>query len=225
MIVTASHPTLGYKDWMMALQTAFVATPTTLPASITAPPTIQFTPPPECYDPASNWIVSEKCWLNLGAGTTSPDWLTCSHTRFGPPVGQQSLCDVPRSADFRMAPKTTQDGVVSYYSGCPVGLSENATLVQRGWNVRSYGGNLGDYDATGTIIAIPIRSRLFGGGRRVANHVYVARRDRLFRVAGPNTVVYGNINFRAVGQGDRGQDRIGLGDPAQAPVTDGPLGL
>ncbi|KAF2973182.1 hypothetical protein GQX73_g410 [Xylaria multiplex] len=134
----------------MALQTDFVPTPTTLAASITAPPTIQFTPPPECYDPANNWIVTTSCYLDLGSSISYPDWLTCSLSHFGAPAWYDLSCNVPQPTDYHEAPKVTQDGVVSYYAGCPVGFSATVTSSYPGWNTYSYEDH---YDATAYVVA------------------------------------------------------------------------
>ncbi|KAI3325123.1 hypothetical protein HD806DRAFT_466393 [Xylariaceae sp. AK1471] len=122
----------------MAAATDFIPTPTTLPASITAPPTIQFTPPPECYDPANNLIITTSCYLQLPHEISYPNWLTCSLSQFGPSDYDDPSC-------YTEAPKVTQDGVVSYYSGCPVGMSAALTDLYPGWNTYSYDGH---FDAT-----------------------------------------------------------------------------
>ncbi|KAI0530168.1 hypothetical protein GGR58DRAFT_525226 [Xylaria digitata] len=134
----------------MAFPTDFVPTPTTLPASITAPPTIQFTPLPECYDPANNWIVTTSCYFDLGRSISYPDWFTCSLSHFGAPAWYDLSCNVPQSTDYREAPKVTQDGVVSYYAGCPVGFSAIVTSSYPGWNTYSYEDH---YDATAYVVA------------------------------------------------------------------------
>ncbi|RYC64181.1 hypothetical protein CHU98_g2030 [Xylaria longipes] len=116
----------------MATQISLIPTPTELPASITSPPTIQFTPAPECYDPGNNWIVTTSCYIQgPDIGDSEPDWLTCTLKNFGPSEAGVSSCSIPYysygSNGIYEAPKVTLDGVVSYYSGCPTGFTALAT--------------------------------------------------------------------------------------------------
>ncbi|KAI1759825.1 hypothetical protein GGR53DRAFT_512213 [Hypoxylon sp. FL1150] len=97
----------------------------TLPAYITSPPTAQFTPGPGCVDPEDHWVVVTSCYampLNEGI-TTSPDWLTCQLTQFGPPNNAPRSCYVPYSAE------TVVDTKTLYYSGCPSGYTGASTLA------------------------------------------------------------------------------------------------
>ncbi|KAJ3561285.1 hypothetical protein NPX13_g9006 [Xylaria arbuscula] len=96
---------------------------TPLPASITSPPTVQFTPPPECNDPNNNWIVTTSCYLEVTNQIAYPDWLTCTLDVFGAPSWYDSSCIVPIPSTSPYGPKTTIDGVVNYYTGCPSGYS------------------------------------------------------------------------------------------------------
>lgn len=124
----------------MASQTDFLPTPTTLPASITAPPTVQFTPPAECYDANNNWVVTTSCYLDGPGGfDRNPDWLTCSLSVFGHPAWDGGNCNVPYPA------KVTRDGMASYYTGCPVGFSTALASSYPGWNSWLYSDH---YDAT-----------------------------------------------------------------------------
>ncbi|KAI1181184.1 hypothetical protein F4777DRAFT_573256 [Nemania sp. FL0916] len=123
----------------MAAVTDFVPTPTTLPASITSPPTIQFTPPPACNDPANNWVVTTSCYLELPHTIAYPDWLTCTVSQFGNPTDLS--CDVPlptESPSYLDAPKVTIDGVVSYYASCPSGYSTARVASYPGYYTWDY---------------------------------------------------------------------------------------
>ncbi|KAI3331610.1 hypothetical protein HD806DRAFT_477883 [Xylariaceae sp. AK1471] len=137
----------------MVQRTNFVPTPTTLPATITAPPTIQFTPRPECYDATNNWIVTIGCYAGAGfSGPLYPDWLTCSVSQFGIPDLVDFRCNVPYRTDLSSgAPRITgASGVLSYYAGCPAGLTAATTTSYPGWDTWSY---LGKFDATGYKVA------------------------------------------------------------------------
>ncbi|KAI0870809.1 hypothetical protein GGS24DRAFT_474075 [Hypoxylon argillaceum] len=129
----------------MATQTSLISTPTELPASITSPPTIQFTPPPECFDLSNNWIITTSCYIQgPGIGNPEPDWLTCTLTNFGPSQAGVSSCSVPFPSyvnGFYELPKVTVDGIVSYYSGCPAGFTPLATHSSPAWDKYSYKGN------------------------------------------------------------------------------------
>ncbi|KAI0855511.1 hypothetical protein F4860DRAFT_496062 [Xylaria cubensis] len=109
----------------MASQTFFPTTPT-LPASITSPPTAQFTPGPGCVDQEDHWVVVTSCGaFALGENHSlhpSPDWLTCQLTQFGPPENGPASCYVPYSA------QTVVDAETSFYSGCPSGYTGALTL-------------------------------------------------------------------------------------------------
>ncbi|GAW24125.1 hypothetical protein ANO14919_137060 [Xylariales sp. No.14919] len=104
----------------MAPQTALIPTPT-LPAVITAPPTVQFTPGPGCVDPDDHWVVVTSCYayaLNADPSQySSPDWLTCQVTQFGPAQNGPASCFVPYSA------QTVVDEETRFYTDCPVGYS------------------------------------------------------------------------------------------------------
>ncbi|KAI1743246.1 hypothetical protein F4680DRAFT_409613 [Xylaria scruposa] len=108
----------------MASQTVFLPTPT-LPASITSPPTAQFTPGPGCVDPEDHWVVVTSCAaVPLGENNgpySSPDWLTCQLTQFGPPENGPASCYVPYSA------QTVVDAETRFHSGCPSGYSGAST--------------------------------------------------------------------------------------------------
>ncbi|KAI1169729.1 hypothetical protein F4777DRAFT_572107 [Nemania sp. FL0916] len=141
----------------MALQTSVIPTATTLPASITSPPTVQFTPAADCYDPDNNWIVSTSCFIT-GSGVTdeNPDWLTCTLKNFGPVREIVESCSIPfrtiehrSGTDNTIAPQVTVDGVVSYYSGCPAGFTPFTTHSSPAWNTSAYSGH---FDATGYIV-------------------------------------------------------------------------
>ncbi|KAI0967561.1 hypothetical protein F4678DRAFT_465491 [Xylaria arbuscula] len=118
--------------------TNFVPASTTLPASITSPPTIRFTPPPECNDPANNWIVTTSCYVELAYGIEYPDWLTCTIYDFGAPAWSDPSCHIPQPTDFSGAPKVTVDDTVSYYSGCPVGYTAARNTTYPGYYTWSY---------------------------------------------------------------------------------------
>ncbi|TRX95052.1 hypothetical protein FHL15_004137 [Xylaria flabelliformis] len=109
----------------MASQTVFSPTHT-LPASITSPPTAQFTPGPGCVDPEDHWVVVTSCAaVALGENDSihpSPDWLTCQFTQFGPPENGPASCYVPYSA------QTVVDAETRFYSGCPSGYTGASTL-------------------------------------------------------------------------------------------------
>ncbi|KAI0490368.1 hypothetical protein F4859DRAFT_508169 [Xylaria cf. heliscus] len=111
----------------MATPADLVASPTTLPASITSPPTIQFTPPPECVDPAANWVVSKSGYVDLGSRVDYSDLLTCTVNHFGAPIWGDQSCEPPRP------PKVTADGAVSYYSGCAQGYSTVGVTTRPGY--------------------------------------------------------------------------------------------
>lgn len=111
----------------MASPTDFIPATTPLPASITSPPTIQFTPPPECFDPANNWIVTTSCYLDLRPQIQYPDWLTCTLNVFGAPAWHDPSCSVPYPA------KVTADGAVTYYAGCPQGFSTANVYTNPGY--------------------------------------------------------------------------------------------
>ncbi|KAI0118718.1 hypothetical protein GGR51DRAFT_497386 [Nemania sp. FL0031] len=110
----------------MASVTFYQPTPT-LPAIITNPPTAQFTPGPGCVDPEDNWVVVTSCFaIALGQGQqsySSPDWLTCQVTQFGPPQNGPSSCFLPWEAG------TAVNEVTTYFSGCPSGYSAAATTA------------------------------------------------------------------------------------------------
>ncbi|KAI8624511.1 hypothetical protein F5Y19DRAFT_312240 [Xylariaceae sp. FL1651] len=134
----------------MAAQTSLIPIPTELPASITSPPTIQFTPAPECYDPGNNWIVTTSCYIEgPDVVDSEPDWLTCTFKNFGPSQAGVSSCSAPYPSYgpdlISQAPKVTVDGVVSYYSGCPVGFTAAVTYSSPAWNTHLYDGH---FDAT-----------------------------------------------------------------------------
>lgn len=103
--------------------TAFLPAAAPLPPSITSPPTVQFTPPPECNDPNNNWIVTTSCYLEVTSQIAYPDWLTCTLDVFGAPSWYDSSCIVPIPTTSPYGPKTTIDGVVNYYTGCPSGYT------------------------------------------------------------------------------------------------------
>lgn len=109
----------------MASVTFYNPTPT-LPALITEPPTAQFTPGPGCVDPEDHWAVVTSCFaiaLEDDYETySSPDWLTCQVTEFGPPPGATS-CFVPYKAG------TVVDEVTTYYSGCPSAYTTASTYA------------------------------------------------------------------------------------------------
>ncbi|KAI1169380.1 hypothetical protein F5B18DRAFT_595176 [Nemania serpens] len=133
----------------MAAPTSSAPTLTTLPASITSPPTIQFVPPPECNDPANNWVVTTSCYVELPHTIAYPDWLTCTLSQFGNPTWYDPSCNIPQATEspsYQDAPKVTIDGVVSYYSGCPAGYSTARTASYPGWSTYEYE-NL-QFDAT-----------------------------------------------------------------------------
>ncbi|KAI1373899.1 hypothetical protein F4677DRAFT_427576 [Hypoxylon crocopeplum] len=110
----------------MAAQTAFSPT-ISLPASITAPPTIQFTPGPRCVDPGDHWVVVTSCYAHVidqdPTVYPSPDWLTCQLTQFGPPENAPRSCFLPYSAH------TVVEEVTSFYSECPSGYSGASTAA------------------------------------------------------------------------------------------------
>lgn len=125
----------------MAAPTSSAPTLTTLPASITSPPTIQFVPPPECNDPANNWVVTTSCYVELPHTIAYPDWLTCTLSQFGNPTWYDPSCNIPQATEspsYQDAPKVTIDGVVSYYSGCPAGYSTARTASYPGWSTVSH---------------------------------------------------------------------------------------
>ncbi|KAI4859375.1 hypothetical protein F4820DRAFT_168240 [Hypoxylon rubiginosum] len=109
----------------MASQTAFSPT-ISLPASITSPPTLQFIPGSGCIDPEDHWVVVTSCFaIAINADTslyTSPDWLTCQLTQFGPPENAPRSCYEPYTAH------TVVDEETSFYSGCPSGYSGASTM-------------------------------------------------------------------------------------------------
>ncbi|KAI1358314.1 hypothetical protein F5Y08DRAFT_322100 [Xylaria arbuscula] len=109
----------------MATVTFYNPTPT-LPAIITEPPTAQFTPGPGCVDPEDHWAVVTSCFaiaLEDNYETySSPDWLTCQVTEFGPPPGMPS-CTIPYEAG------TVVDEVTTYYSGCPSAYTAASTYA------------------------------------------------------------------------------------------------
>ncbi|KAI1772318.1 hypothetical protein F4818DRAFT_444543 [Hypoxylon cercidicola] len=107
----------------MASLTAFNPAPT-LPAAVTSPPTAQFTPGPGCVDPEDHWVVITSCFADaIGYdGYTSPDWLTCQLTQFGPVEFRPTSCFVPYSA------QTVVDAETVFYSGCPSGYTEASTI-------------------------------------------------------------------------------------------------
>ncbi|KAI1198442.1 hypothetical protein F5X97DRAFT_147126 [Nemania serpens] len=132
----------------MTTPTGLAPTLTTLPASITSPPTIQFVPPPECNDPANNWVVTTSCYVEPHS-VEYPDWLTCTLSHFGNPTWSDPSCNIPlptESPSYQDAPKVTVNGVVSYYLGCPAGYSTARTTSYPGWSTYDYE-NL-DFDAT-----------------------------------------------------------------------------
>ncbi|KAI1756859.1 hypothetical protein F4782DRAFT_484384 [Xylaria castorea] len=120
----------------MASPTVFFPTPT-LPASITSPPTAQFTPGPGCIDPEDHWVVVTSCAaIALGEDyslSPSPDWLTCQLTQFGPPQNGPASCYVPYSA------QTVVDAETRFYSGCPSGYAGASTLsISRADRLETY---------------------------------------------------------------------------------------
>ncbi|KAI0205266.1 hypothetical protein F4808DRAFT_411096 [Astrocystis sublimbata] len=125
----------------MATPTEFVSTSTTpLPDSITSPPTVQFTPAPGCLDAANNWIVTTSCYLDLASEIQYPDWLTCTVNVFGAPSWNDPSCSVPYPA------RTTADGAVGYYSGCPEGHSTVNVYTNPGYYTWEYSDT--HFDAT-----------------------------------------------------------------------------
>ncbi|KAI8946046.1 hypothetical protein F4801DRAFT_597103 [Xylaria longipes] len=110
----------------MASPTVFNPYPTR-PASITSPPTAQFTPGPGCIDPEDHWVVVTSCYaMALGEDYSlhpSPDWLTCQLTQFGPTEYGPASCYVPYSA------QTVVDAETRFYSGCPSGYTGASTLT------------------------------------------------------------------------------------------------
>ncbi len=113
--------------------TDFVSVPTALPASVTSPPTVQFTPPPECNDPANNWIVTTSCYLDLTHTIEYPDWLTCTLYDFGAPSWHDPSCHIPVPTESPYVPKVTINGTVNYFSGCPVGYSTARSTTYPGY--------------------------------------------------------------------------------------------
>ncbi|KAI0443553.1 hypothetical protein F4803DRAFT_307230 [Xylaria telfairii] len=116
----------------MASPTIFNPAPS-LPASITSPPTVQFTPGPGCIDPEDHWVVVTSCFaIAINADPTqypSPDWLTCQLTQFGPTGYGPASCYIPYSA------QTVVDAETRFYRGCPSGY----TGAYTGSNSRSDG--------------------------------------------------------------------------------------
>ncbi|KAI0535066.1 hypothetical protein GGR58DRAFT_480588 [Xylaria digitata] len=117
----------------MASPTVFEPT-ITLPAAVTSPPTVQFTPGPGCVDPEDHWVVVTSCFAQaLGefySISPSPDWLTCQVTQFGPPQNGPSSCFVPYSA------QTVVDAETRFYSGCPSGYT-GASSASYSWKDRA----------------------------------------------------------------------------------------
>ncbi|KAI1076104.1 hypothetical protein F5B20DRAFT_584666 [Whalleya microplaca] len=115
--------------------------PPASPIITTAPPTAQFTPPPECLDPGNNWLVTTSCYANLIHSIATPDWLTCSVTHFGAPAWHDASCLVPLPTAAYEVPDTVgEDGETSYYAGCPVGYTAVASTRGPGWDTWEFEG-------------------------------------------------------------------------------------
>ncbi|KAI0009036.1 hypothetical protein F4779DRAFT_584271 [Xylariaceae sp. FL0662B] len=117
-----------------------------LPASITAPPTAQFTPAPGCLDAGNNWLVTTSCFVDLGHSLATPDWLTCSVTHFGAPGWNDPSCYLSTTA-YDVAPSTVDgQATTSFYSGCPAGYTPALATAYPGWNEWEFDGLA--FDAT-----------------------------------------------------------------------------
>ncbi|KAF2971687.1 hypothetical protein GQX73_g1865 [Xylaria multiplex] len=157
----------------MASPTIFEPT-LTLPAVVTSPPTIQFTPGPGCIDPEDHWVVVTSCYADaLGefySISPSPDWLTCQVTQFGPPQNGPSSCFVPYSA------QTVIDAETRFYSGCPSGYT-GASSASYSWS----DGALTDFN----VYCCPTQYNFNVDGFRTGNYKeFTTERDGVSYAAG-----------------------------------------
>jgi hypothetical protein len=99
---------------MAAISTATPVTSVTPPTALITPEA-QFTPAAACLDQSNLWLVTTSCYLRAPRITT-PDWLTCSITHFGPPAVNDYSC-------YMSAQRTTSGSETTYYTECPVGYT------------------------------------------------------------------------------------------------------